>query len=145
MNLKQAFAVILLSAGNVCTGMSFASGAHSATLRGRVVGAEGGAVAQAMVTVKDERDGYAESVFTDDHGEYKLVSGLSGQLSLRVRKPYYRDVVQGIVLFSGQETHSNQTLKRLESDQEISESLPALFHFDRISFQATGPFDRANF
>ena len=145
MNLKLVFAVTLLSAGNVCAGMSFASGVHASTLRGRVVGADGGAVAQAMVTVRDERDGYAESVFTDDHGEYKLVGGLSGQLNLRVRKPYYRDIVQGIVLVSGQETHSNLTLKRLESDQEISDSLPALFHFDRISFQATGPFDRANF
>ena len=118
---------------------------EAGTLRGVVLGADGRPVAAAMVTLADAKRGIAESVFTDSGGRFALVTQLSGMLELRIRKPYRRDVHETVTVPVTGTTGLRVAMQEMSSAAEISESLPALFHFGRISFQPGTPFNRSDF
>lgn len=120
--------------------------AHAGTLSGRVVGSEGRPVAGAMVSLADAQRGVTESVYTDASGRYALVTRrVSGRLALRVRQAYYRDAREELDLATAQRLRHDVTLQALTDPAEISDSLPAAYHFGRIRFQEGTPFARDRF
>jgi streptogramin lyase len=120
-------------------------GALAGTVSGQVSDDHGAAVSGAMVTVSDAKRGLAESVFTGRDGRYTLRTKLSGELTLRVRKPYFADHGAALRLGASDRAEVSVRLAALQTDAEISDALPSLSHFSKIAFDAQGPFSRAQF
>ena len=119
--------------------------ASAALLSGEVKDSKGAALHGVMVRVTDSVSGQSEAVFTDAKGRYLLDTGLSGELALRVRFPYYRDASAEVAL-SDKPASQDMVMQAMTDPKEISESLPAAYHFGDLPFEADGEdFSRLNF
>ena len=67
-------------------------------------------------------------------GFYQLPTNLDGELALRTRVPYYRDQTIDVSFNADEAVKLNINLEAMESDEEISNSLPSVFHFNQIEF-----------
>ena len=103
------------------------------TLTGKVSTSEGKALEGVMVRLTDERSGISESVYSDAGGNYVLETGLAGKLSLRLRTPYFRDVTASIELPGA--AQQDFVMQAMTGAAEISESLPAAYHFGNLPFE----------
>ncbi len=131
-----SFALISIASG--------ASAASAATLRGVVHDTDGRPLAGALVTLSDIERGVSETVYTARTGRFEIHPALiSGHLHLRVRQPYFRDFDDDIEL--GAAASREIVMQAMKDRHEISESLPAAFHFGQIVFQPGTPFARAQF
>ena len=107
-----------------------------AVMSGQVTDPKGTPVHGVMVRLGDDGMGMAESVFTDAQGRYTLKTGLNGNLYLRLRKPYYRDYREVVTLDAEAPAQKNFVMEPMVDATEISESLPAAYHFATLPFQA---------
>ena len=122
------------------------TGAEAGTLSGIVRSDTGRPVAGALVTLTDPARGIGESVYTGAAGRYVLQARyISGALKLRVRQAYFRDVNTDLELGSGQRLRHDVRMAAMTAPAEISESLPAAYHFGRIAFEEGTPFARDHF
>lgn len=103
---------------------------------GKVEDDSGKALEGVMVRVTDDVSGISESVYTKPDGTFELTTSLAGKLDVRLRTPYYRDVVKTIELPSDRMVRSEVTMEAMTSDEEISESLPAGYHFGSLAFES---------
>src|SRR5262249_38527283 len=71
---------------------AYASGLHAATLSGAVATTDGRPISGAMVTAWNEPKNRKETVFTGADGRYALQTSFAGNLTLRARTPYFKDV-----------------------------------------------------
>ncbi|BFM13965.1 carboxypeptidase regulatory-like domain-containing protein [Maricurvus nonylphenolicus] len=120
---------------------------EAATLKGTVTDSDGRAIHGAMVRLKDAEKNLAETVYSDSEGNFVLNTELhSDNLELRVRAPYYRDQ-KGLVSLQDETVLVQDVLmERMTGAQEISDSLPAIFHFSKLPFdKEEGEFNRADF
>ncbi len=113
-----------------------------AVMSGQVTDPKGTPIHGVMVRLGDDGMGMGESVFTDAQGKYTLKAGLSGNLYLRLRTPYYRDYREVVTLSRGATMQKNMVMEPMVDAAEISESLPAAYHFANLPFE-TG--DNADF
>lgn len=117
--------------------------ALSATLSGRVVTDDSKVIAGAIVTLwNDERD-QKLSTYTDAQGYYALTTDFTGDVILRGRSPYYRDVNVSISLAEDTEINQPLLLSKLIDPVEISNSLPASAHAAQLDLkdeEARGAF-----
>lgn len=118
-----------------------------ALMRGRITGPDGAGLHGVMVRLGHDGMGMAESVFTDPDGNYTLQTRLNGNLYLRLRKPYYRDYREVVTLDPGAPAVHNFVMEPMQDPVEISDSLPAAYHFATLPFQAgdDAPFNREMF
>lgn len=120
--------------------------AAAATLAGRITSADGKPLAGAMVTLTDVKRGLGESVYTDADGRYSLeLRRISGKLALRVREPYFRDATAEVRIGAKQNVTRDVQLVALTDAMEISNQLPAAYHFGNLAFEENGPFSRGQF
>lgn len=103
-------------------------------ISGQVKDARGRAVAGALVRIQNAERGLSETVYSNAKGQFQLSSALEGRLSLRVRAPYMEDYVQQIE----QDMNLDIALRPMVSDEAISESLEAVFHFGNLPFEEEG-------
>ena len=136
-----ALALALAGAGH----LAMAGQAGAASFTGTVRDASGKAVAAAIVSLADEKAGIAESAYTDAEGRFTLSTRLSGTLAYRVRRPYFADATGSLSLGSDGAAREDVTLTRLTDAGEISDGLPAAYHFARIAFAPGTPFARDQF
>jgi len=123
-----------------------ATGAAAGTLTGTVQSESGEPVAGALVTLTDPASGIGESVYTGAAGRYSLRTRyVSGTLKLRVRQPYFRDAQADVELGPRQRRRHDVHMVAMTSPAEISDSLPAAYHFGRIAFREGTPFARDHF
>ncbi|MBI2962856.1 MAG: carboxypeptidase regulatory-like domain-containing protein [Deltaproteobacteria bacterium] len=115
------------------------------TLAGNVSGPAGQRIAGALVTVTDTKRGLAESVYSDATGRFSLKTQLSGTLVLRVRAPYFNDLSRTLELLPDGEIRETLILQSMTSPEEISDSLPAAYHFADLPFEEGTPFGRSKF
>jgi streptogramin lyase len=87
-----------------------------------------------MVRVTNETSGISQSVFTDEQGRYELSTGLTGDVTVRFRLPYYRDETSKLILTAGKSVEQKAVLKPMTDLAEISESLPSAYHFGNLAF-----------
>ena len=87
-----------------------------------------------MVRVTNETSGISQSVFTDEKGRYELSTRLVGDVTVRFRLPYYRDETNKLMLTVGKSVEQQAVLKPMTDLTEISESLPAAYHFGNLAF-----------
>jgi len=120
----------------------------AAVLTGTIKGNDGQPINGAMVRLKDAEKNLAETVYSNAHGNFTLQTELDGgNLELRVRAPYYRDSKGLVALENDTRLQQKIVMERMTGDQEISDSLPAIFHFSKLPFE-TGEgdvFNRADF
>lgn len=120
--------------------------ASAMSFAGAVRSTSGRPVPGAMVTVADDTRGIAESVYADARGRFEIdTRHVTGAARLRVRAAYFADYSGDVVLEAGTGTRRDITLRPLRRPDEISESLPALYHFGQIAFQPGTPFARDRF
>lgn len=122
--------------------------AGAATISGKVTNSEDEPVAGALVRLSDVQAGRSESVYTDSDGQYLLDTKLNGELRLRVRSHYFADDQQMVRLKNNQDRLSHSiTLEKLNTDQAISDSLAASYHFNTLPFdtEEDAPFTRDKF
>jgi len=127
---QVALAVSLVTA-SVSLAASSLTPAHAAVLEGRVRGAAA-PLAGALITVTSSDGLYAETVYSDATGAFKLQTDQTSVVTVRARKPYFADSSQAVDL--GAARPLDVLLAPLSSPQAISESLSASAHFARIHF-----------
>jgi streptogramin lyase len=142
---KSSTNILMALAAAIVCAMIGPCVARAGTVSGTISGRDGKPITAAMITVSDTNLGLAESVFSDAKGKFVLETRMVGDLTLRVRKPYMRDLRTDIHLEPVARKAVKLTLERMRSDQEISDSLPAAYHFGHIPFQPGTPFDRRQF
>jgi streptogramin lyase len=115
--------------------LGFAATAGAATLTGTVKSADGKVMEGVMIRVTDEANGVSESVYTNPEGVYTLVTRMEGTLKLRARSPYYRDARSTVELGGVARATEDVVMTKMTTDQEISDSLPAAYHFYSLPFE----------
>ncbi len=127
--MKRFISIVLICA---LTGAS----AYAGTLSGTIKNAEGTPQAGVMIRVTEAAgDGNSEMVYSDAQGRFKLQTTLQGKFSVRLRAPYYQDFQESIDLKSSAAMTRQYVLKNMTSAQEISDSLPAGYHFGQLPFE----------
>ena len=109
--------------------------ADAATLTGTITTTDDKPLKGVLVRVTDDAKGVSESVYTNADGVYTLATRLEGTLKLRTRLPYYRDAHSTVELGGSAVSTENVTMEAMETDQEISDSLPAAYHFYSLPFE----------
>ncbi len=106
--------------------------ARAALLEGVVRDASGKAVAGALVTLYDGSMGYAETVYSDPKGAFRLQTAQTGAAVLRVRAPGHPDDQRALTLAA--DTHEQITipLGAFATREAESDSLTASAHVAKI-------------
>jgi len=113
----------------------FSVSGYAATLTGSIKNQVGKPMEGVLVRVTDDANLVSESVYTNPEGVYKLVTKMEGTLKLRARTPYYRDVNSTVELGGTAVSEENLVMVSMTSDEEISDSLPAAYHFYSLPFE----------
>ncbi len=87
-----------------------------------------------LVRVTDDASGVSEAVYTNAKGEYRLVTRLEGKLHMRARSPYFKDAKAKINLID--QATENMVMMPMTDLVEISDSLPAAYHFGGLPFES---------
>ena len=121
-----------LRAGLMIVGALMAGVATAGTFAGTVRNADGDPLQGVMVRFTHDASGVSESVFTDADGTFHLTIERNGELRLRLRTPYYRDVEVDVEEPDGEMAF---VMEAMADDLEISDSLPAGYHFGNLPFE----------
>jgi len=105
------------------------------TLSGTIKDAQGQLMDGVLVRASDGDSGISESVYTNARGEYTLHTELVGNLDVRARSPYFRDAKTSIELKTGATTSLDLLMDAMTDPAEISNSLPAAYHFGGLPFE----------
>lgn len=125
--------------------LSTATTVNAAELIGAVHSDSGTPLAGAIVRIQHTASGLSESVYSAKDGTFALTTELHGELSLRIRAPYHKDHREMIKLASESRLKREVRLHALTTANDISESLPAVFHFGALPFEETGVFSKPMF
>jgi streptogramin lyase len=120
---------------------------HAGVLSGSVKSIGGKPLEGVMVRLTDDQSGMSESVYTDANGNYTLATQLAGDLQLRLRTPYYSDLSEPLSLKADARLQKNLKMKSMTDAMEISDSLPAAYHYGNLPFEegADANFSRLEF
>lgn len=120
----------------VFAGLFLASNLLGAEISGKVISVSGDALTGVMVRFTEPESGVSESVFTRPDGSYSLSTRLSGLLQVRLRLPYYRDRTTNLPNVGVDSKHElSFEMEEMVGNQEISDSLPAAFHFGNLPYE----------
>ena len=108
--------------------------ASAGMLKGTIKDADGNPMHGVMVRLTS-KDNVSESVFTNASGKYNITTTLEGELNVRLRTPYYRDINTWIELGPSLNLEENMTMEAMTTETEISDSLPAAYHFGNLPFE----------
>ena len=128
IHLRQA----ATRAGLVAAIGLLAGTAFAGTFAGTVRSADGEPLHGVAVRFTHDASGVSESVFTNPAGEFRLTVQRDGELQMRLRMPYYRDIEVEV-----QEPDAEMVfvMEAMTEDLEISNSLPAGYHFGSLPFE----------
>ncbi len=121
--------------------------AQAGVLTGNVTNTDDEAMEGVLVRLTDEAAGISESVYTDSAGRYVLVTTLQGELALRLRSPYFKDATASVELAGSGTVSQDMTMVAMSDPMEISNSLPAAYHFGSLPFETgeDADFNRLQF
>lgn len=121
--------------------------AQAGVLTGTVTNTDGEAMEGVLVRLTDGATGVSESVYTDAAGRYVLATTLQGELALRLRTPYFTDSRATVELAGSGTVTQNLTMTPMTDPLEISNSLPAAYHFGSLPFETgeDADFNRLQF
>lgn len=113
-----------------------ASSASAGILKGTIKDDEGNLLEGVLVRVTDDILGVSESVYTNPQGIYVLSTRLNGTLKLRARTPYFKDAKTTVEIAPSGTSTENLVMFPMTDEVEISESLPAAYHFGGLPFES---------
>ncbi len=116
---------------------------QSATLAGRVVTKGGMPISGAMITAINSEETRRITAYSYPDGTYTLPVTFVGDLSIRVRTPYFEDVEHSVTASNGETLEVDFTATELSTPEDLSESLTASAHAATIYWSK--PSDRATF
>jgi DNA-binding beta-propeller fold protein YncE len=119
----------------LCSALLLSLPAAAGVLVGSVNDQQGKPLEGVLVRLTDNRGGVSESVYTDAGGRYTLRTRLSGDLDLRLRAPYFRDAERKVELGPDDTQTENVAMVAMTDAREVSESLPAAYHFGSLPFE----------
>jgi streptogramin lyase len=125
----------IASAMTVLITITVAISAHAGSVVGVVKDPAGKAMHGVMIRVTDAESGISEAVYTSIDGRYQLVTRLQGNLKLRARLPYYKDTSSIVEVSGSAVIEEDVVMQPMTSDEEISASLPAGYHFGGLPFE----------
>ncbi len=109
--------------------------AAAGTFSGAISDTDGNAMQGVLIRVTDRVSGMSESIYSNGKGEFQLVTALAGNLLVRLRTPYYRDLETKIELLPDGVVSEALVMEAMTDDAEISDSLPAAYHFGSLAFE----------
>ncbi|MEZ5599277.1 MAG: carboxypeptidase regulatory-like domain-containing protein [Pseudomonadales bacterium] len=112
-----------------------AAPAIAGVLTGTVRDDQGAVLRGVLVRLTDDAQGVSEAVYSNAAGVYTLRTGLSGELQLRTRLPYFRDTKTRIEVGADGVTREDLVMTPMSDAREMSESLPAAYHFGSLPFE----------
>ncbi len=124
----------------ICVGLGLLTAAlvsitaSAATISGTVKNSSGEVLNGVMVRLTDAAN-VSESVFTNGNGQYTLSTDLTGTVNVRLRTPYYRDLNGDLELGANEKLKHDMTMEAMTEAVEISDSLPAAYHFGSLPFE----------
>ena len=118
-------------------------GTEHAVISGVVKSSGGLPVSGAMVTAFSEDEDHRITVYSDQNGHYRLPVSFTGNLSIRMRTPYFSDVVQELEVANGSAQVLDFTAQKITDPQELSDSLTASAHLAVMKWNKQA--DRAAF
>lgn len=122
--LKALYSLFLLAA----------SAANSALLEGQVTSNDDRAIAGAIITVFDKSGLDSETVYSDASGNFYLQTRLSGDVTVRVRTPYFEDKTQSFTLLNNDKNSLSVQVNKLVDPLALSQSLTASAFAAKIEF-----------
>ena len=105
------------------------------TFSGTIEDTDGNVMQGVMIRVSDLLSGMSESIFSDTRGNFRLVTALEGNLRVRLRTPYYRDLETDLDLGADGAVTEALVMEPMTGEAEISDSLPAAYHFGGLAFE----------
>ncbi len=125
-----------LSLAVVLSSVLLASGRPvlAGNLYGTVTTAQAEPISGAMVTVFDGPRQRKTTVYTAQDGSYALRTAYDGQVSVRVRAPYYEDVEVALALPQEGAVSQDFVASRLVDPQALSDSLTASAHLTKLEW-----------
>ena len=94
--------------------------AIAGTLSGIVKDNDGKTLEGVMIRLTDPVSGMSESVFSNASGGFALTTTLQGQLTLRLRIPYHRDVKMTVNLADTAKLYRDVSMEVMTDATEIS-------------------------
>ena len=122
--------------------------AQAGTLSGSVTADSGAPQAGVMVRMTEAvENGNSEVVYTDAQGRFHLETALKGKFNVRLRRPYLQDLTDTVTLAPAAKVNRQYAMKKMSDPQEISDSLPAGYHFGHLPFETAkdSPFTKYQF
>lgn len=132
MNILKKIGVIAVATLTTTVALPAAAGTFSGTIKDT----DGNVMEGVLIRVSDAVSGMSESVYSNTQGNFHLSTALQGNLQVRLRTPYYRDLEADIDLGADAAISKTLVMEVMTSDVEISESLPAAYHFGSLAFEA---------
>jgi len=111
------------------------STAASAGTLGGVVNDNNGKPIKGVMVRLTNSDNVSESVFTNAKGAYNIATDMSGAITIRLRTPYFRDSHDKVELSADASVKKDLTMSVMTDAVEISDSLPAAYHFGSLPFE----------
>lgn len=105
------------------------------TLSGVVLTRDGQPLPGSQLTLTREDGLYAETVYTNSAGKFRLATEQSGYSQLRARHINYADFNQTIELARSDKNDLVFKLRELKTPREISDNLTASAHFTKLKFR----------
>ena len=140
---KKVYEMFIKSAvlTGFCSILLINTSAWGGILKGTITDDQGDAMEGVMVRVTDDVLGVSETVYTNLKGNYTLSTRLNGTLKLRARSPYFKDAKTTVEIAPTGTSNEDLVMFPMTSDIEISESLPAAYHFGKLPFESGGDKD----
>ena len=121
--------------GALVIGLVLSSMVLAGTFSGRITNEQGEPMHGVLVRASSEDSLIAQSVYSDASGRFELDTVLYGELDIRLRTPYYRDLSLAIELGANGSLKRDLTMVAMVTEEEISDSLPAGYHFGSLPFE----------
>jgi streptogramin lyase len=116
---------------------------QSAMLTGVVVTATGMPISGAMITAFNSEKTRRITVYSHPDGRYQLPVTFAGDLSFRVRTPYFKDLTKEVAVADGESVTVDFATPRLTMPTDLSESLTASAHIAQMQWPSSK--DRSSF
>jgi streptogramin lyase len=117
--------------------------ASAASLSGIVVTSDGHPLLGAMISLFDTEGNRKVTVFSDKEGQFGVDPGFTGAIKLRVRAPYFDDLLQDVTLAADDQLTVKLAVQPTRSKAALSDSLTASAHSAKLHF--TDPAYRETF
>lgn len=113
------------------------------TLYGTVTSSSGLVISGAMITAFDSGNNRRITAYSGPDGRYRLAVPFAGELSIRVRTPYFEDAYKTVALSDAGSAEVNFQTEEMTDPDDLSESLPASAHVATVHWPR--PEDKAAF